>query len=240
MYLFSKIIPQGKILSSTPRSILNSHRALFASAAASKVDHKKLVHKDGKVLVPVSFRLPDGSLKNEVFQVDTGCKYTQLNTETAALMNLLSSFRLLAKTVQPDPVFHYLCGTTLIVDEKEVPLVVRVGPDQPNVLGLNALLPLKAIFDLGKKTLQVEEIDEDEPNPYLDWNKLVLERSFTEANLRPVHWLMPPAVAVANYGGKYLIDLETQKYESTETIPSKFGLDILDVTDPNVEEVEEW
>jgi len=233
MYLISKFT--APITKSTSHLLHNPCRAfaVATSLAKSSVKGKKLAYEDGKLVLPVEFHLEDGSVKKQLFQVNPACKYTQLNTKTARALNLRSSYRLVSKTEQPEPVYHYLCGTTLFVDGNELPLVVKVAPDSPDVLGLNALLPLRAAFDLGRNTYEVQEVDEDDLLPYFNWSKLVEQRAYHDRNLAPVHWLMPPASAVASFGAQYLINADSEQYLGVDVIPVQFGLEMLNVTDPD-------
>jgi len=221
------------------RGGLHTFSRKFSAAVARQettpANINKLIQKDGKLLFPVGFKGKDGVIVQKEFQVDTGSKYTFLNTETAKLLNLHSSYRLLGSTTTPaeETSFYYLSGTTAILGDHQVPLVVGVGPSTPNILGLNALLPLRASLNLGAQTFELNEIDDDAPNPFFNWKVLLFERAFHERNLRPVHWLMPPGTAVAVYGGNYLINLDTHQYLKSDAFPNYFGIKVLDETDPN-------
>ena len=118
----------------------------------------------------------------------------------------------------------YLCLAKMSILGVETSLVVKVSPNQPNSLGLDAMLlydmqvsPLLKQFTMRADPVDMELIDLD--FRWLDFDALLTQLNITHADLVPVHTLPTPdesykalvqqgkANSVIDLGTSYLTNL---------------------------------
>jgi len=147
----------------------------------------------------VAVELKNGGVSQQIpFLLDTGASYTQLNFEKAKELGLVSHHKLLGRSSIGDGrvKYDYLSRVTLSILGHDVPLVVKVAPNQPVLLGVDAMHAFG--MDLLLSKLQFSSNRSPAPSVafnHLDYNVLLHQNGITEEQLSSLDTLPLPAVS---------------------------------------------
>jgi len=130
-------------------------------------------------------------------QIDTGSSYSQIDSATAVQLGLKSHPKLLGLSQIGDgsTKADYLCATTVTVLGVEVPLVIKVGPSQPSLLGLDAMFSLSMNLNLSTLKFDVAKHPTLPPTStfgFLSFPKLLSQNKLQQKDLVPIQDLPPP------------------------------------------------
>jgi len=196
-----------------------------AKYMAEKIRGELLLINGKEKQLKVSFNRKEESF---IFQADCGCSITQTDQDTAAHMGFKSHPSLLGRSLLGNGQIKmdYLCPTLISILGVEAPIVVKVAPDQPSLLGLDAmylfdmeLYIVKGEFAIARKALSPMETSFKFINMGAFLNKLGIHAS----DLVPVQSLPPPDESfkqLVNAGkANYVLDLGTSF--ATTVVPTK-------------------
>jgi len=163
-------------------------------------------------------------LNNSIPQLfRTGCSYTQTSIQHAVAAGLKAHPRLIGRsrlangTMKSD----YLCETAATLMDVDFPLVVKVGREQPCLLGLDAMILLSMHLQLAEVSFSISTTPAYSPVfRFLKFEELLHHLQITRADLVPIQELPPPHEAykrmVAAGTSQAVFDLGTPFF----TIPS--------------------
>lgn len=134
------------------------------------------------------------------FQLDTGCSYTQISTDTAALAELKGHPKLIGTSRIGDGAFKvdYICPGLITVEGVSTMLMFKVGPDQPEVFGLDAVYALGMILDVVDSSASIlpKAIpSENSQFRSIDSTALFKRLGIQASDLLPIQSLPPPQTA---------------------------------------------
>jgi len=166
--------------------------------------------------------------------VDTGNTYTQIDSSTAARLGLKSHPRLVGTSQIGDGSIKvdYLCQTTISIMDITAPLVVKVGPNQPSLLGLDAMFRFSMILNIPQLTFEIDEQvsngDKTLQFIFINFEQLMARLQIGEDDLKPVQDLPPPQEAykqqISAGGSNYVLDLgSTLGFSSVAPFHNSFG-----------------
>jgi hypothetical protein len=120
-------------------------RAFFSTQPKSSEDTPSSVAAlsfNGKsYFVPCNLHGENATLPGVSFQVDTGCTYTQIDMHTAGKLGLLGHEKILGASAlgNNNKKYDYLSAVKLSLLGNTADLVIKVAPNQPCLLGLDAM-----------------------------------------------------------------------------------------------------
>jgi hypothetical protein len=168
--------------------------------------------------------------KNEpiMFQADCGCSYTQTSQDKAHYFGLKSHPSLLGRSLLGDGQTKndYLCPALISILGVEAAIVVKVAPDQPSLLGLDAMFLfdmelhiVKGQFSIAPKAIAPM----DSPFHFLEMGSILKKLGIPPSDLVPVETLPPPDVSykqlVSAGKSNCVIDLGTSFASTTVARP---------------------
>jgi hypothetical protein len=135
------------------------------------------------------------------FQLNSGCSYTQLDSQRASSFGLKGHPELVGRSSSADGTFKidYLCMANVTIQGVTRPLVIKVAPYQHPLLGLDAMW----MFDMNifTKKLQYDITSEPylstfEPRfRFIDLDYFFKTYSIDKCDLVPLQLLPPPQEA---------------------------------------------
>eukprot|EP00047_Mylnosiga_fluctuans_P008854 m.260447 g.260447 ORF g.260447 m.260447 type:complete len:199 (-) comp23592_c0_seq1:110-706(-) len=147
------------------------------------------------LLVSVGLKTPSGEILQLHFQLASGSSHSQNDLDTATALGLLGHQKLVVADGQHKA--HYLCLATIQILSVEATLPLKVAPDQPNLLGLDAMCLLgfeismrKPQFSIAAEPLPITEVAGT--IQWLHWDQFLRNANLTVADLVPVGTLPPP------------------------------------------------
>jgi len=132
------------------------------------------------------------------FQVDSGSSYTQIDQALAAVLGFRGHPNLIGRSVigNGQMKVDYLCQTTISVLGVEAPLVVKVAPNQPNLLGLDAMFLFDMELHFVKGEFQIgHKITPRSMFRFLDMVSMLKNLNLSHSDLVPINTLPPPEVS---------------------------------------------
>lgn len=133
-------------------------------------------------------------------------------------LGLMSHERLIGKSAlaNGDEKHDYLCLTTMTLSGVQASLVVKVAPNQPNLLGLDAIV----LFDMDmhpaskKYSIAQQPLDRSViPYRWLHFENILKQLQITNKDLVPLQRLPPPddsyKVLISAGKSHYVLDLGT-------------------------------
>jgi len=170
--------------------------------------------QNSQILIDVCVGLDPNPIE---FKLDTGSSYSQIDSGNAA--KLKSHPKLLGRSTigNGDLKWDYLAPTQLSVLGVEVPLLLKVGPNQPNLLGLDFILRSKMkIFPFERKFLLSSQILKPDETfmgfSFLSLKELLQVKGIEEQDLVDIKSLAPPRIAAQQFidaGQTHFVDLGT-------------------------------
>jgi len=110
--------------------------------------------------------------------------------------------------------YDYLCNTTVSLLGVQTPVVVKVAPNQPTLLGLDVMVKLAMIIDIAHMTYEIADrivpASESTFN-FIDFAHILSKLKLVENDLVPVQTLPAPNEAykqiVATGSSNFVLDL---------------------------------
>ncbi|KAI8895775.1 hypothetical protein BC833DRAFT_622714 [Globomyces pollinis-pini] len=166
-----------------------------------------IVNNTGKLYVvnDNQVHLEVGLGENEelsLIHLDTGSSYSQINSNRAMLYGLKSHSSLIGISQIGDgsEKYNYLSQLDVSIAGVRSKLLVKVAPDQPNVLGLDAVIRFHIIPDAVRCTFTScakEGLTTKHWFKFLNWEKIMESIGLTERDLVPIDQLPSPKSSYA-------------------------------------------
>ena len=171
--------------------------------------------------IPVEFE--DG--KQALIQLDTGASYSQINSHFAGLLKLKSHSRLIgiSRLGNGSLKYDYLAVAPITLNSIRSSLVLKIGPNQPHLLGLDAMIrfdvvidPVRAKFTQGASPIN----DQDHRFNFINLEAHMANLGIKKEDLIPIQDLPNPSTAYKTLleagTASTVIDLGTS-YQSCES-----------------------
>lgn len=146
--------------------------------------------------IPVEFE--DG--KSSLIQLDTGASYSQVSSHFAGLLKLKSQPSLigLSRLGNGSLKYDYLAVAPIALNGIRTSLVLKIGPDQPHRLGLDAMIRLDLILDpVRARFTQVASPinDQDHQFKFINLEAHMATLGIKKEDLIPIQQLPNPKMA---------------------------------------------
>ena len=146
--------------------------------------------------IPVEFE----DRKTALIQLDTGASYSQISSHFAGLLKLKSHPSLIgtSRLGNGSLKYDYLAVTPITLNGIRSSLVLKVGPNQPHLLGLDAMIrfdlvidPVRATFTQGASPIN----DQDHRFNFINLDAYMANLGIKNEDLIPVQDLPNPKMA---------------------------------------------
>lgn len=151
--------------------------------------------------------------------LNTGNTYTQLGSGHGSVLGLVGHHKIfgLSRLADGSLKFDYLCRCDIVVGGVTFPIVVKVGPSQPILLGLDIAVSGGMIIDLHNNTVTLNKVPSFDSVrtgfAFLDYSAIMHKLGLLESDLTAVHELPSPeasyATAIAKGNSHICLDLGT-------------------------------
>lgn len=146
--------------------------------------------------IPVQFE----DWKPTLFQLDTGVSYSQISSHFAGLLKLRSHSNLIgiSRLGNGSLKYDYLAVAPIALSVIRSSLVLKIGPNQPHLLGLDAMIrfdlaidPVRATFSQGAKPID----DQDHQFNFINLEAYMTRVGIKKEDLVPIQDLPDPRTA---------------------------------------------
>ena len=176
--------------------VLARHCSLFQKQMTERIEGKLPFINNVELHIPVEF----GDGKPALIRLDTGASYSQISSNFAEYLGLKSHPKLIGSSILGNGSlkFDYLAMTPITLNGICSSLVVKIGPDQPHRLGLDAMVrfdltidPVRATFTQGASPIN----DQDHPFNFINLEAYMAKLGIKDEDLIPIQDLPNPKMA---------------------------------------------